>query len=362
MAKKRSTIKDVANRAEVSIATVSNVFNNTKHVNPELRARVEAAAQELSYTTDRAASQLRSGQTRTVGVLVPDLEDAFFTSLVSRLEVMAGEDGYDVIVASSRDDMETERSRLKALLGWRPSGLVVVPCTNKVPSVIAEEAPRLPIVLADRVDASTHPVDTVTIDNFDAGEIVARYLVAHGHRDILVAASNLSISPISERVRGVESYLQEALGLAPTVVEVGSNAMEASQVLERWLERHAHPTAIFGLTNVTTLGALSAMAGRRIEIPQQISLVGFDDYTWMSARKTPLTAIRQPVDDIARAVWERLMSRLSNLREPPQRIRLTTTLEIRDSVHDLMKPANPSDDPSLPAQTKRPTRPKKSLH
>ena len=105
---KRATLKEVATRAGVSIATVSNVFSGRKPVNPDLRAKVEQAATELSYQVDRAASQLRSGRAQVVGVLVPDLDDTFFTSLVSRLEVMAQKDGYDVIVASSRDDMEIE--------------------------------------------------------------------------------------------------------------------------------------------------------------------------------------------------------------------------------------------------------------
>src|SRR5512145_2025566 len=137
MGRRRPTIKDVATLADVSIATVSNVFSGSKPVNADLRERVERAASELSYHVDRAASQLRSGQGKVIGVLVPDLDDVFFTSLVSRLEVRAREDGYDVIVASSRDDPELERSRLRALLGWRPSGLVAVPCTDTVPQILA---------------------------------------------------------------------------------------------------------------------------------------------------------------------------------------------------------------------------------
>lgn len=351
MTLKRTTIREVAIRAGVSTATVSNVLNNTKHVNKESRDRVETAARDLNYRVDRAASQLRSGHVKIIGMLVPDLEDAFFASLVSRLEDMARIDGYEVIVASSRDDAETERSRLNALLGWRLSGLIVVPCTNDVPSVITDEAGRLPIVLADRVDATPKAVDTVTIDNFEAGEIVARHLVAQGHRDILVAASNLSIAPIAERVRGVKAHLQTLLGLSPTVVEVGSNAAEAAKILERWLERNSLPTAVFGLTNVTTLGALSALANRRIEVPKQVSLVGFDDYTWMSARMTPLTAIRQPVDDISRNVWEQLMRRRENLTGAPQRIELTTTLEIRDSVRALEQADERTSGPPRPVQT-----------
>ncbi len=335
MNRRRSTIKDVAARAGVSIATVSNVFSGSKPVNDDLRRRVEKAARELSYQVDRAASQLRSGQAKVVGVLVPDLDDTFFTSLVSRLEVRAERDGYDVIVASSRDDAELERSRLRALLGWRPSGLVAVPCTDTVPDILVEEAARLPMVLADRVAADTLIADVVTIDNFEAGGIAARQLVESGHRNVVIAASHLSVAPIRERIRGAESVMREAVGVVPTVVELGSNPERGAEVFVRWLERHARPTAVLALTNVTTLAVLSALAARRMEIPEQVSIIGFDDYAWMSARKTALTAIRQPVDDMAGIVWDRLRARMAGDASPPLRTELNTTLQIRDSVRRL---------------------------
>jgi LacI family transcriptional regulator len=163
-------------------------------------------------------------------------------------------------------------------------------------------------------------------------------------------------------VRGVETHMKAVLGMAPTVIEVGSNAVEAAKVIERWLERHSLPTAIFGVTNVTTLGALSALAGRRIEIPRQISLIGFDDYTWMSARMTPLTAIRQPVDEMARTVWKRLMERLSHPAKIPHRTELKVALEIRDSVRNLGGPSTSPDEPPLLTRSERPALPKKPIH
>ena len=338
----------------MSTATVSNVLNGTRPVNPKLRKRVEKAARELSYKVDRAASQLRSKNTRIIGVLVPDLDDAFFTSLVSGLEIMAGEDGYDVIIASSRDDQELEVSRLNAMLGWRPSGLVVVPCSDTVPQIVIDEAKHLPVVLADRVAEGAQPADAVLIDNFEAGQIAARHLVSMGHSDVVVAASRLGVSPINERVRGVTEFLDTTLGVAPTVVEVGSNATEAAEVLERWLDRNAQPTAILGLTNVTTLGALSALAARHIDVPQQISIMGFDDYAWMSARKTALTAIRQPVAELAQTVWERLTVRMAGDTSPPQRLELKTSLQIRSSVRNISESAIDQKE-TLP--TERPDRP-----
>lgn len=332
MSERRITIKDVAARAGVSIATVSNVFTNAKPVNPDLRKRVESAAAALGYRLDRAASQLRSGQTRVVGILVPDLDDIFFTGLISRLEVMAERDGYDVIVASSRNDPALEKSRLHALLSWRPAGLVAVPCSDAIPDILQTECVRLPIVLADRLPPHGTFADSVLIDNAAAGALAARHLIETGHDNILIAASDLSIWPIRERVRGVSETIAAMGGPAPQVLEIGSSADRGADCFADWMGVNAAPAAIFGLTNVATLAVLSGLARRRVNVPDECSLIGFDDYAWMSARMTPLTAIRQPLDDMAQAVWDRLTLRMAGDGEPPCQTVLSADLQVRDSV------------------------------
>ncbi|WP_336810638.1 LacI family DNA-binding transcriptional regulator [Bosea sp. MMO-172] len=362
MDKARVTIREVAARAGVSIATVSNVFSGNKPVNAELRERVLKAADELAYQVDRAASQLRSGQARVVGVLVPDLDDVFFTSLVSQLEVLAQKDGYDILVASSRDDLGLEQSRLRTLLAWRPSGLIAVPCSDTVPEVLRGEIGRLPIVFADRVPPEGSLVDTVAIDNREAGEIAARHLIARGHRDILLAASSLAISPIRERVRGASALIRTLLGREPTVIELGSNADRGAATFLRWLERHPQPSAVIALTNVTTLATLSALARMRIDIPDPVSVVGFDDYPWMSARKTGLTAIRQPIAEIAEAAWARLRARMAGDPAPPTHSVLQASLQVRDSVRDLAVAAPNSRDPDPHPNPERPAASPKAVH
>ncbi|CDN51044.1 LacI family DNA-binding transcriptional regulator [Neorhizobium galegae] len=338
MSRKRATLKEVAERAGVSIATVSNVFSGRKPVNDDLREKVEQAAKDLSFQIDRAASQLKSGKARVVGVLVPDLDDTFFTSLISRIEVMALKDGYDVIVASSRDDRQLEESRLQTLLGWRPSGIIAVPCSDTIPAALAREVGHLPTVLVDRVIPQSAAADTVTIDNFEAGEIAGRYLVEMGHSDIVLAASHLDIAPIRERVRGATSIVREMIGREPVAIALGSNAERGAEIFAHWLERHPLPSAVFALTNVTTLAVLTALARQRIDIPDQVSIIGFDDYTWMSARKTALTAIRQPVDEIAHLAWERLQKRMRGDASAPSPSILNTSLQVRDSTRRLVSP------------------------
>ncbi len=337
MSPRKPSIRDVAALAGVSTATVSNVFSGRKPVNDELKASVQQAAESLGYQVDRAASQLRSGRTRIVAVLVPDLTDTFFATIVSRLETQAFEQGYDVVVASSHDNRSVESSRLKALLSWRPAGLIVVPCSSVLPPELVAVKDSVPIVLVDRVASSNAIADTVTIDNIDAGEVAARHLLQMGHRDIVIAASDLSFPPIGERNEGASAIIASVTGHAPKVLALGADVAAGSTIFSSWLERHPLPGAVIALTNITTLSVLSALAAHRVEIPSRTSVVAFDDYAWMSARNTGLTAIRQPMEEIASTVWNRLLLRME--REPAARITptiLSASLIVRASVKDLL--------------------------
>ena len=321
--------------AGVSIATVSNVFSGRKLVTAEVATRVSEAAKALSYQVDRAASQLKSGRARVVGMLVPNFNDTFFTGLVSRIEHLAADAGYQVIVVSSQDDQDIEELRLDALMGWRPSGIIAVPATNAVPELLSREGGRLPVILVDRVGQDNLPVDTVTVDNYAAGGSAARHLLESGHRSIAIASSVSIFRPIQDRIRGVSDACAATGAAAPRVIEVGISHESGAEVLCDWLDANPHPTAIIAMTNVTTLAALSALARRGIEIPDDISLVGFDDYTWMTARKVPLTAVRQPIDQIADRAWARLLSRIEGSTEASEDIVLAATLQVRKSVAQL---------------------------
>src|SRR5690606_9543326 len=217
-----ATIKIVAALSCISIATVSNVFSGKKAVNPDLMRRVEQAAETLSYRLDRAASQLRSGKVQVTGMLVPNLDDIFFTSLVEQVEQLANEDGYEVLVASSRDDPEREVSRLNALLGWRPSGLIAVPCSHAIPEPIRSEIGRIPMVLGDRTGEDGLSVDTVNRDHFAAGREPAEVLI-HSHGDMAVAASHTANRARADRIAGISSVVEAHSGPGPRVVELTSN-------------------------------------------------------------------------------------------------------------------------------------------
>jgi LacI family transcriptional regulator len=341
MSEKAVSINDVAKMAGVSPATVSNALTGRKKVSAELARKVEAAVRALDYRADPLASMLRSGDARIVAVLVPDLDNPFFTSIVSAIEQCVGEDSYEVIVASSHGEESAERTKLKAILAWRPAGLIVVPCADEFSGRDIIEASETPYVIADRV-AGRPSADTVSIDNEEAGAIGARHLIELGHRHILIAASSLALANIRQRCAGAGEALR-SLGLPePAVVELGLSIDVASSRLSEWFDGNRAPTAIQALTNFTTLTVLTTMAERGLRPPEDISLIGFDDYAWMSARATPLTAIRQPVREMGQLLWERLSARIRGDRSPAVHVKLPCEICVRASTAlSGLRPVNP---------------------
>ena len=336
MIEKTSSINDVAKMAGVSPATVSNVLTGRKPVSAKLVKKVETAVKALDYRADPLASMLRSGDAKIVAVLVPDLDNPFFTSIVSAVEQCLGKDSYEVIVASSHGDETVERSKLKAILAWRPAGLIVIPCSDEFSSRDFIEASTTPYVIADRVTGNPN-ADTVSLDNEEAGRLAARHLIDLGHKDILIAATSLSLANIRQRCGGATEVFRSHGLPDPAIVELGFDYEVESQKLSEWFDRNSPPTAIQALTNFTTLTALATIAERDLRLPRDISLIGFDDYTWMRARATPLTAIAQPVREMGRILWERLSARIKGDNSPAKHVLLPCELKLRNSTAALPK-------------------------
>jgi len=333
---KKTSIRDVAEAAGVSLATVSNVFSGKKRVKESSERRVREAADRLGYHVDRAASQLRSGTNTTIAVLVPNIDDTFFSTIVSEIERLAINKGYDVLVASTHGLAEVEASRISALMSWRPAGLIVVPTTGVLPDIFRSSIANLPIVLVDRTDPKTNEFDTVTIDNRKIGYSTGAYVRAKGHRHLLLVASDLSYPPIASRLEGfLEAF--SAADDKVEVVELGDEHRNGHQEVVNQLQENPSITAVFALNYMTTLDSLSAFSELELVVGQDISFVAFDDDLWMSARLTGLTAVRQPVKEIASTAWTRLIERIENseTKIPIQSKVLTAEIIERKSVIDI---------------------------
>jgi LacI family transcriptional regulator len=338
------SIKDVAQRAGVSPGTVSNVLSGNRAVRPDLAARVRSAAQTLGYEPDRAASHLRGGKARVIAALVPDLSNPFFTGLLAAVESHVRGEGLNIIVASSNGDPIEEKAHLAALLAWRPAGLIVIPAHDDFGCRALIARAGVPFVVADRVP--THfEGDAVTVDNVDAGRQAAEHLVNLGHRNIVVAASTLKLQNIRERCEGIERvFASRGLG-PPTLIEVGLDFDTSTERLAEFMDGARQPTAFLALTNFGTLGVLAALQKWDLRVPADISVLGFDDYSWMKAVVPPLTAIRQPVADMGAEIWRKLRARIHRKDEPTARVKLRCELVVRASTAPL--PAAKSEKSEL---------------
>jgi LacI family transcriptional regulator len=330
------TIRDVALRAGVSVATASNVVNGNRPVGEASRRRVLEAIEALDYRLDRAASALRGRSTRLVGVVVPDITNVFFASLVHGVEALAERDGYDVLIVSTSEDAAKERRRVDALVARRIDGLIVVPVRDDSMSAAnsGADGSRLPpTVLIDR-GAQSPGFDTVRADGFAGGYAAARCLIDLGHRDIVVLTHSKGLDNIEQRIAGCRRALGEAgLSDLDRVICGGQDLEGLRRAIEREFARADRPTAIFALTNVCALASIKAARGLGLEIPGDVSIVGFDDFDWMSALRPYLTTVAQPVDDFASTAWRLLMRRLKGeAAGDVERIKLPCALKVREST------------------------------
>jgi LacI family transcriptional regulator len=329
------TIKDVARRAGVSVATASNVVNGARPVGEASRKAVETAISELGYRVNRAAASLRSRQSRLAGMVVPDIANVFFAGMVDRVEQEAERAGYDLLIASSSEDPALERRRIEALIGRRVDGLIVAPSTDSSTDWCAEAASGAllpPMVLIDR-GAEAAGFDTVSAAGEAGGYEATRHLIERGHRDIAVLAYGLEIGNVNARIAGYRRALAEA-GLAgrERIVASAPGLENLRAAIEHDLHRVDRASAIFALTNHSSLAAIKAARGLGLDIPGDLSIVGFDDVDWMCALRPYLTTVAQPIEEIAARSWSLLMRRIGGDIGARQRIELPCTLKVREST------------------------------
>lgn len=312
----------------MSTATVSNVLNLRRNVAPALAVRVHAAVAELGYIADLGAARLRSRRSHVAGVVVPDIANPFFGALVAELAEQARGAGFDLLVVSSGGDPETEDARLRALLTWRPAGLIVVPCDDEVAARSIVQRVGVPMVVTDRTPNHSE-CDVVGVDNHGEAATLARHLIDNGHQRLLVVPSDLSIGNMAERLAGCREAARGAAEIE--VLEGGVGVASSRERIAARLAAGRRPEAILTLTNTATLGAVGALGERRLAATEDIALAGFDDDEWMRVVSPSITALGQPTIAMARAAWTRLIARIEGDCSPPQDVRLACTLQARES-------------------------------
>jgi DNA-binding LacI/PurR family transcriptional regulator len=328
-----ATMKDVARVAEVSVATVSHVINGTRFVSPERVERVHTAMRDLDYTRDATARNLRVGRTDTIGLVVPDNSNPFFAELARWIEDAGFEAGYTTILANSNERPNRERRYIDTLLAKRVDGLIITPTVGSDDGALVASLrrARIPIVVMDR-DVSLPMADVVLYDDAAGSRDAARHLLELGHTRFACIAGLPGVP--EERLDGFRSALREA-GVElrdDAIVAGGFHFGGGREATARLLATGRRFTALFAVNDLMAAGAIRTLVEHGLAVPDDVSVVGFDDAPIAEMVSPPLTTVRQPLQDMADAAVSLLLARVSSggAKRRTRRV-LDTSLVVRES-------------------------------
>lgn len=325
-------IKDVAEKAGVSVATVSRVINHNPNVKKHLRQRVLQAIEEMGYLPSGIARSMRNQSVPVVGLIISDIQNPFFTSLVRAVEDVALENDYTVLLCNSDEDPQKEQLYIDVLARERIAGIIIIPSHENCCQSLKKL--KVPVVLVDRKLKSLK-CDSVVLDNVCGAKEAIDHLIEMGHRRIGFVGAPLNVSVGFERFTGYQAALKDhGIPINETLIQIGNFKEEGGfQATKKLLEQDPRPTAIFSVNNLMTMGALKAIYEMNLKIPDDISIIGFDDMPWLSLINPPLTAIRQPVYEIGAEAARLLFSRINEeIENPPIHLVLKPELIVRGST------------------------------
>jgi LacI family transcriptional regulator len=353
-----ATVHDVARHAGVSTSTVSHVLNRTRFVSDELRERVLAAMRELDYTPNAAARMLTLKRSQTIGLIVSDIRNPFFASVARGVEDVAQEQGYTLVLCNSDESAWRETACLYALETRAVDGVLLASA-----GVADEHLSRLvqagyPIVLVDR-DLPELGAPAVLLDNEGAAYSAVWHLITRGHQRIAMLSGRAAISTTTERVAGYQRALREAgIDLDDRLVVSGESTSEGGVIAaNKVLELDDPPSAVFSGNNLMSIGALQAIGNRGLLVPEDVALVGFDDFPfpWSDAFRPHLTTVAQPTYELGRRAAELLVQRLKGVSSTasPERVVLEGKLVVRESSGALPVAAAPPPPETAPRSRRR---------
>ena len=345
-----ATLDDVADAAGVSRATAARVLGGYGSASPAARERVRAAAGALRYRPNALARSMKSGTTRTLGVVVSDIQLAFFAQAVRGIADAARAEDFEVILANTDEELALERAAVGVLVDKQVDGLIVVPASPGKSGHLLEAQERgIPVVLFDRGSPGIS-CDVIVVDNHRAARNAVRHLVRLGHRRVAIVLEQgtaLDAAGITRaRLRpdsGVTSPIRQA-GWAAALREAGlpvTDDLICGARYERADARRAtavalglpdRPTAILTTDETMTLGAIDAIHEAGLRMPTDVSLVAFDDLPWTELVRPPLTVVAQPVHDLGVTAAQRLLGRIAGDDGPPETMVLATSFVVRGST------------------------------
>jgi len=345
------TMQEIADRAHVSIGTVSNVVNGKAKVRESLRARVLAVIQELGYQPSQLARALRRSTTNIVGMIIPDISNPFFPAVVRGAEDVASKASYHLVLCNTDNDPAKERSYLDELRSYHPSGLLIIPAAGSklTAELQPESGAHTPTVCVDRCPIDWKG-DAVLVANEEGSYRITKYLIQMGHRHLATITGPLHLTNAAARLKGFEKAIKESgLKVAPEFIQEGQfDRMSGYQCGLRLLKMLPRPTAIFAANDMIALGVLLASKELELRCPEDISLAGFDNQEFAEFTNPALTTVHQPGYQLGATAARILLDRIRGKKGAAEQVVLPTEPKIRNSV------ARVGGERSKPAPVTRP--------
>jgi LacI family transcriptional regulator len=306
------SIKEVAHRAGVSVGTVSNVLNRPWIVAPATRQRVQDSIHALGFVRNEAARHLRAGRSRTVGLVVLDVANPFFTNGAEGAEALAYEHDTVVMLCNSKTDPVREGHHLDQLEQQRVLGILITPFDSNDPRLTALVSRGTPVVLVDRT--ADRGLCSVSVDDQLGGRMAGNHLIESGHRRIAFIGGPFSMQQVADRRTGFTTSVEQAGTVELQLFEVdGMGVVEGRAIGEKVaaLPQRTRPTAAFLANDLLALGFLQAMAVAGLRVPQDMAIVGYDDIDFARAAAVPLSSVRQPAELLGRSAMELLQEEVA---------------------------------------------------
>jgi LacI family transcriptional regulator len=340
--KRRVTIREVANLAQVSLGTVSNVLNNPSVVAPATRERVLDAIESTGFVRSTAAHQLRVGKSRTVGVLVLDIANPFFTEMVRGAEHVLRERDYVLIVCSSDQSAEREQRYFRVLEEHRVDGLLISPVERDLEGAAELVAHGIPTVLLDR-DGSSRGLCSATVDDVRGAELAADHLFEQGHQAIAFVNGPPSIRQCIDRREGARRSTRRARRRgSASLREIVADALTIEQgeaAVKALFAMRPRPSAVMCANDLLALGVLRGLSVAGIVVPDEMAIVGYDDVAFASMLSPSLTSVRQPKYELGVVAAELLLEEMTGLPHDHRDVRFEPELVIRASSTKSPVPA-----------------------
>ncbi|WP_046176738.1 LacI family DNA-binding transcriptional regulator [Domibacillus indicus] len=326
-------IKEVAKQANVSIATVSRVLSKPETVAKETIKKVLAVIEDLNYQPNAAARQLRMSETTTILVVVPDITNTFFSNVLRGIEFVALENGYQVLLGDADNNAEREKGYLSILRQKKAAGMILLTAGIEAETV-EEIASEYPVVLACEYLEGVN-VPTVSIDNVSSARKATEYLINLGHKKIGFISGPMNSVLGRDRMKGFyQAMAQYNLKVEPDLVQEGNFSYKSGLDMMHKLLAYSHPpTAVFAANDEMAFGAINAIEQKGLTVPNDISVIGFDDIQFSSIFKPALTTISQPTFDIGTKAMELLIGLMTKQEMEKTQYILENKLVLRDSCY-----------------------------